>query len=829
MKKRLLTMLVLLVAVAAGAWAQSTTHVVKQDNINTVFSGDGYTLGDAVKDGDVLDFQGTIDLEGDASHSLVINKPVTVISSTKDAVVKLHTPEGALSGENPDKSFVINKAGSGTTVQDIRIENTETWLYNTSNVTFTGVTMWVEEARVGSGVGHVSIRYSDHVTFDGCTVYAKNNGGSSGCVLTGSHDCTFKDTRFEAVGNAGNILYLGYAFATDKPADYTMNNDNVSVLNCTLTKSAASSVGMFSIGGLRHHIEGCTLVKMSTSSPYGATVPNSASEGHTILNNTITDGTLNVLQYSTAEGNTVTGAGSVTIYQGATANNNNITVTGSVTIYQGATATNNNITLTGTGRVIVRKGSTVTGNTINGNVTINSNGSDFVGSTITGNTINGTVTFALNSKNNTLTRNVITSTDDYAVVMASTADANNTVQYNTLKSAKYNGDEAVNPSTGTGNTISNNSNIALTLAEGTEDADKWSVKVGEEAAAFPVGGLNGGETVTVTYSGEKKVKSVKAVKKVDPKLATPMTIEAITAGTIIVKTPKEGMQYSLNGGAKTTMSSANTTIDVAAGDKVAFYGNGTTITSYGSSATYDCTRITGNGDGFTCKVYGNIMSLVDEKNFATAKTLSEAYAFCNLFYSNTTLTDASGLLLPATELAPNCYNQMFINCTALTTAPALPATQLAEACYYNMFYRCDALTAAPELPATQLAEYCYYSMFRNCTSLTAAPALPATQLAKDCYNQMFRGCTALTTAPELPAPTLVSNCYYQMFDSCSKLATVTCLAESGIDTESSTTNWLSNTGSQAQGTKTFYTVSSANWPDGNNGIPNGWTRVNVDN
>ena len=55
---------------------------------------------------------------------------------------------------------------------------------------------------------------------------------------------------------------------------------------------------------------------------------------------------------------------------------------------------------------------------------------------------------------------------------------------------------------------------SVTLAEGTEDADKWTVKVGEgEAQDFPVEGLNGGETVTATYSGTKKVKSVKAVKK----------------------------------------------------------------------------------------------------------------------------------------------------------------------------------------------------------------------------------------------------------------------------------------------------------------------------
>ena len=303
---------------------------------------------------------------------------------------------------------------------------------------------------------------------------------------------------------------------------------------------------------------------------------------------------------------------------------------------------------------------------------------------------------------------------------------------------------------------------SVTLAEGTEDADKWTIE--------PKTGLKGGETVTATYSGEKKVKSVKAVKKVVDPLAVPLTIEAITAGTIQVAQPKEGMQYSLNGGAKTTMS-ITTTIDVAAGDKVQFYGNGTSITSY------DGTKITSNGDGFTCKVYGNIMSLVDEENFATATTLSATNTFRSLFSNFTTLTDASGLLLPA----------------------------------------------------TQLAGYCYYSMFQGCTALTAAPALPATTLATNCYQQMFQGCTALTASPVLPAPTLVSRCYQQMFYYCQKLATVTCLATSGMGLNNSTNNWLQSAGTEAEDTKTVYTSSAADWPSNNNGIPSGWTRVDVDN
>ena len=397
---------------------------------------------------------------------------------------------------------------------------------------------------------------------------------------------------------------------------------------------------------------------------------------------------------------------------------------------------------------------------------------------------------------------------------------------------------------------------SVTLVEGTEDADKWTVKVGEgEAQAFPVEGLDGGETVTATYSGEKKVKSVKAVKKApaDP-LAVPLTIEAITAGSIKVTTPKEGMQYSLDGG-KTKNAVTTDDIVLNVGDKVQFYGNGTSITSYGGSSSSESTKITGSGDGFTCKVYGNIMSLVDETGFATATTLSANYTFKSLFSEFTTLTDASGLLLPATQLASYCYQQMFQGCstltaapelpatkqadycyrqmfqgcTSLTTAPALPATQLANCCYQQMFQGCSALTAAPELPATQAAYSCYFSMFQGCSALTTATALPATQLAERCYQQMFRECINLTAAPALPAETLASRCYYQMFYRCSKLATVTCLATSDIGVSNSTTNWLQSAGTEVQGTKTVYTSSSANWPTGNNGIPGGWTRVDVDN
>ena len=273
-----------------------------------------------------------------------------------------------------------------------------------------------------------------------------------------------------------------------------------------------------------------------------------------------------------------------------------------------------------------------------------------------------------------------------------------------------------------------------------------------------------------------------------------LTIEALTAGTVnvnIIGTLSSGMKYSVNGGNKTTITSS-TDIPVNAGDKVEFYGNGTATQVYGGNPSV---TILGRGDGFTCKAYGNIMSLLDEEGFGTKTDLpNKDDVFKQLFCRNTALTDASGLVLPATTLTAYCYSEMFYGCSALTAAPALPATKMANYCYAGMFKECTALPTAPELPAETLANGCYYQMFYYCTALPTAPELPAETLANGCYNQMFYHCPALTTAPELPAKALVPQCYYKMFEECSLLSSVKCLALSGINENDSTCDWLNLVG-----------------------------------
>ena len=97
----------------------------------------------------------------------------------------------------------------------------------------------------------------------------------------------------------------------------------------------------------------------------------------------------------------------------------------------------------------------------------------------------------------------------------------------------------------------------VTLQEGTEDAKNWDVP--EEAAE--------GASVTVTYNGEKKVKSVKAVKKADAwdgdlsKLTAESTPEFATAtdGMTITGTLAAKVKVSIADGATVTLD--NVTID----------------------------------------------------------------------------------------------------------------------------------------------------------------------------------------------------------------------------------------------------------------------------
>ena len=198
----------------------------------------------------------------------------------------------------------------------------------------------------------------------------------------------------------------------------------------------------------------------------------------------------------------------------------------------------------------------------------------------------------------------------------------------------------------------------------------------------------------------------------------------------------------------------------------------------------------------TSNVGGDIRTLSNYLD-VDSETKPQPYMFCNLFYNNNKIVDASNLRLPYTTLADYCYNSMFKSCSSLTTPPT-------------------------ELPATTLAKYCYGVMFGGCSSLTTPPTeLPATTLAYFCYERMFSDCTSLTTTPTLLATTLADYCYKDMFNSCSKLNSITVYADD-ISATSCTKDWLSGVSS----TGTFRNLGSATYPtDSASGIPKGWVEV----
>ncbi|MCQ2792324.1 MAG: leucine-rich repeat protein [Bacilli bacterium] len=175
------------------------------------------------------------------------------------------------------------------------------------------------------------------------------------------------------------------------------------------------------------------------------------------------------------------------------------------------------------------------------------------------------------------------------------------------------------------------------------------------------------------------------------------------------------------------------------------------------------------------KVSGSPLSLINATDFDIIELPPSSIATFQSLFLNSSVVDASELILSSQTLTTLCYANMFFECEKLINAPELPATTLTIGCYDGMFDNCTNLVNAPILPATTLAIGCYERMFDNCGSLTNAPTLPATTLAAGCYNHMFYRCTNLVNAPILPATTFnkqCEGCYSGMFEDCGKLANV---------------------------------------------------------
>lgn len=221
-----------------------------------------------------------------------------------------------------------------------------------------------------------------------------------------------------------------------------------------------------------------------------------------------------------------------------------------------------------------------------------------------------------------------------------------------------------------------------------------------------------------------------------------LTFEIVSGGGITWKTSSTGItntiSYSINNDEwnNITSSTAGTSFNVNAGDKVRFKGdNSSFFIALMGNSKFESTA--------TFNVCGNIQSLAYNDNFYNNLT---AIPYGGLFSNITGLISAENLVLPATELVERCYIQMFRGCTSLTQAPELPATTLVQSCYEMMFYNCTSLTTAPELPAQDIKQSsCYRGMFMNASSLNYVKCLADKPSSSNSYISWLQGVAATGT------------------------------------------------------------------------------------
>lgn len=257
------------------------------------------------------------------------------------------------------------------------------------------------------------------------------------------------------------------------------------------------------------------------------------------------------------------------------------------------------------------------------------------------------------------------------------------------------------------------------------------------------------------------------LNSIKPKIPNYLCFTALEDNSTIGKTGTytSSLEFSVNGRTWNVFDNS-TTINLNAGEKAYFRGNNTKLASSDSVCTTFV--MTGSIAGG-----GNVMSLLYANDFDTRFSLTNGNEFRSLFINCTALTSAPEL--PATTLSGwSTYDKMFKGCTSLAAAPDLPASSLSRGCYANMFEGCTSLLAAPAINVTSVGQNAMASMFEGCTSLATAGdvAINVTSSGIESFKYMFRNCTSLSTPPSAlksAIPSNVASLFYGMFFGCSSL------------------------------------------------------------
>jgi len=232
---------------------EPTTFIVTNDTINLFFDlTNGGRLTSLIKEGNSLDFQGTISGVTGLS-SLVIDKPVNIITSTNDGRIENFS------------SITYNNGASGSNITGLYTYNTQFYVRNANNIVFDNISNVVNSARIGWGVGQTSIGHnSTNITVKNSYFYTKDNGGSSTFVFNWADNSTLINSTVEADGNVGNLVYLT-TYNVDVPSGTTANCNN-KIINNTIRgpEKAAAICWAIALSGNNNTVDGNTIHYVGT-------------------------------------------------------------------------------------------------------------------------------------------------------------------------------------------------------------------------------------------------------------------------------------------------------------------------------------------------------------------------------------------------------------------------------------------------------------------------------------------------------------------------------------------------------------------------------------
>lgn len=198
--------------------------------------------------------------------------------------------------------------------------------------------------------------------------------------------------------------------------------------------------------------------------------------------------------------------------------------------------------------------------------------------------------------------------------------------------------------------------------------------------------------------------------------------------------------------------------------------------------TFPSSTVTGTFD-----VSGQLDSILDWKKLQANKASEithDAECFASMFYYNTSINSASGLVLPSIDTLPNkCYYRMFNKSSIKTAFKSITAKVFGDSACQEMFAVASGLTGTFAIEnAETIGAYTFDSMFdstqldgitentfaklkensndmsfamrymlRATNVSTVMKTLPIQKIGKGMYQNMFTSSQKLTTAPEIKA------------------------------------------------------------------------------